>query len=184
MVFGHDEANPAAAAQSTDTLPIKVRRFTRGTGTEPNYLVVDLCTESADTHQQETATASGSHPSPGDQAAASERRDTPSGGPTDNEDDDLATRADLTGSGESVTVEAWVTHTIALDTDDPIQKGLLGDDSVKDGVPFVIYREADVDRRSKGEKYRFVNARDHLYERDTEIQLLVGTHTAVYQLTS
>lgn len=96
--------------------------------------------------------------------------------------------AALDGSGEFVTVEAWVNHLIDLDTHLFTQKGLLGDDSTKGTgqiAPryFVIDRESDLSGLDKGTKYRFENVKDHYYAQRDQIQVYVTPFSRVRALT-
>lgn len=81
--------------------------------------------------------------------------------------------ANLDGRDEYVVVRAWVNHIEELNTDQPYQKGILGDDSVLNSDPrkFVVY-DRDL-RLEKGNKYR-IFGRDRTYEPYEEIQLEIS----------
>ncbi|MFP9190798.1 hypothetical protein ACLI4Q_03905 [Natrialbaceae archaeon A-CW1-1] len=98
--------------------------------------------------------------------------------------DDVTPLTKLNGSGKYLTVEAWVNHIIDLNTHNPAQKGLLGDDSLSRDEKrlFVVSRGSGVDRLEKGNKYRLENVKDHYYENQDEIQIMITEQSRVKTL--
>lgn len=88
---------------------------------------------------------------------------------------------DLSGSGDNVLVKAQVTHEEDLDTHRPYQKGLLWDKSMsyREIRPFVVY---DPDLRLEVGRVYILNGKDHYYEKQDEIQLMLPKGAYVKEL--
>jgi CRISPR/Cas system CMR-associated protein Cmr3 (group 5 of RAMP superfamily) len=93
----------------------------------------------------------------------------------------LTELTDLSGSGDNVLVKAKVTHEQDLDTHCPYQKGLLWDQSMNFGDvrSFVVY---DPDLRLDTGKVYILNGKDHYYERQGEVQVLLHEGAYVNEL--
>lgn len=95
---------------------------------------------------------------------------------------DGGTLADLSGTGEQVTVEAEIVTISFIKKDVPDMpdvKGILGDTASSTKLPFVVDTDVSHPFLETGMTYRFENATDHLYERQDEVQLRVTEQTTI-----
>jgi len=88
--------------------------------------------------------------------------------------------ADFTGSGDYVTVEAVVDSVfwIKKQTDGvPDIKGQLTDNSVREGVTFVVNDGVNHPYLEEGTHFKFKRVKDHYYSKDSEVQVMITEYT-------
>jgi FtsP/CotA-like multicopper oxidase with cupredoxin domain len=87
---------------------------------------------------------------------------------------------DLTGSGDYVTVEAVVDSVFWIKKQTngmPDVKGELVDDSVREGVTFVVNDGVDHPYLEEGIRFELEGVKDHYYSKKAEVQVMITTHT-------
>lgn len=92
---------------------------------------------------------------------------------------------DFNGSGEYVDVEATIDAVFYIRDDEsgiPDMKGELIDASVVDPVVFIVDDGVSHPYFGEGNQFRFENVKDHYYDKNAEIQVVINEHTDFVKL--
>jgi hypothetical protein len=163
LLQGDAEIDPD---DSPERLSGTALKYMRGSGERPDFL--HLCPEETTPTTEDDTEASGTERQPS-------RTESHASTPRWN-------LADFTGSGDVVTVEAvvdsirWVKKQTA---GVPDIKGRLADDSVPEGVPFVVNDGVNHPYLEEGTRFEFTGVKDHYYSAKSEVQVMVTEHTDV-----
>ncbi|MEF8807132.1 hypothetical protein [Natronomonas sp.] len=92
---------------------------------------------------------------------------------------------DFNGSGEYVDVEATIDAVFYVRDDEsgiPDMKGELLDSSVVDPVVFIVNDGVSHPYLGEGNRFRFETVKDHYYDKNAEIQVVINEHTEFVEL--
>lgn len=168
-------------ADSTVAEPtVEVLNYRAGSGNSTNYLSVRIVDTDSPSDSPEDA---GSDSDPVSGSASEEGlRDHDRGASGRPE---TRTLVSLDGSGDYVTVEATIDYIEFIEKGThsmPDVRGVLREESSRKKRPFVVPDDVSHPYFEPGDRYRFVNAKDHLYEEEREVQVLITEATEFQEL--
>lgn len=150
-----------------------VSEYLFGEGDKPDYLFL------ADIIEENTL----AHSSPVDSSPTDKNSQAVSdteAATTDPGNDDLLTLSEFTGSGNYVSVEATVDTIHWVKKEEPGVpdiRGELIDDSVNEGVVFIIQEDVRHPYLEEGRWFLFDGVKDHYYSKRAEVQVVITEHT-------
>lgn len=147
-----------------------VSKYMIGTGDSPSYLHLDI----GDDETTQSADMSAGSVASTDTAASKSKQSVES-----------TNLAELSGSDKYVTVEAVVDSVFWINKDEsnaPDIKGKLVDDSVKEGVIFVVEDGVNHPYLEEGRRFRFTGVKDYYYKKKGEVQVKISRRTTFTDL--